>query len=257
MDNQYGLIGKSLAHSFSKSYFEKKFKDEKLEGTTYDNFELDSIEKIGPLVAGLENLKGLNVTIPYKEAVLPYLDELSAEAHQIGAVNCIKIINGKLQGHNTDVYGFSQSIKPFLDTNHQRALILGTGGASKAVHQALKKVGVEVYFVTSSEKQSANTLFYSEINSLVMQAFKLVVNTTPLGMGEWAHLSPPLPYHLFTPEHLAYDLIYNPSETLFLKQANAQGAVTMNGLSMLQLQAEKSWEIWNSPFEFQETRVRT
>ena len=243
---QFGLLGKSLSHSFSKSYFEKKFQDLYLTNCLYSDFEIDSIDKIYSLAHNTENLIGLNVTIPYKESVIPFLDELNAEAKEIGAVNCIKIQNGKLIGYNTDVYGFAQSIKPFLDTNHQRALILGTGGASKAVAYALKKVGVEVYFVTSSlTKKTSNTFFYSEINDRVMNAFKLIVNTSPLGTFPNIDECPQLPYHLFTPLHLAYDLVYNPNLTLFLKKAKQQGSITVNGLSMLQLQAEKSWEIWN------------
>jgi shikimate dehydrogenase len=149
----FGLIGKSLKHSFSRSYFEKKFKAEGLGDHTYENYELDAIEKLTQLVAGMPDLKGLNVTIPYKESVIPLLDALSTEAREIGAVNCIKIEQGKMTGHNTDVYGFAQSIKPFLDVNHQRALILGTGGAARAVSYALKKVGVEVYFASASGKK--------------------------------------------------------------------------------------------------------
>jgi shikimate dehydrogenase len=243
----FGLIGKTLSHSFSKSYFEAKFEKLGLEDHTYDLFEIGTIELFGEILEAHPDLKGLNVTIPYKEQIIPFLDELSAEAKAVGAVNCISIQNNKLVGYNTDVYGFSQSIKPFLDNNHQRALILGTGGASKAIAYALNKVGVEFYFVTSSEKKKTiNTFFYSEMNALMMRAFKLIVNTTPLGTFPGVNECPPLPYEFFTPEHLAYDLVYNPAETLFLKQAKAQGAITVNGLSMLQLQAEKSWEIWSS-----------
>lgn len=242
----YGLIGKSLKHSFSKSYFEKKFKAEGLEGYAYQNYELDTIDQLPALLADAQELKGLNVTIPYKESVIPFLDALSPEAREIGAVNCIKIEQGTLTGHNTDAYGFAQSIKPFLDVNHQRALILGTGGAAKAVSYALKKVGVDVFFASASGKKAGNILHYSEINDRVMGSFGLIINTTPLGMLPHENECPALPYPMFTPEHLAYDLIYNPEETLFLKQAKAYGAVTMNGLSMLKLQAEKSWEIWNS-----------
>jgi len=242
---QFGIFGKSLSHSFSKSYFEKKFKDLNLKDHFYDTFEIDSIEVFKDIISKNKNLKGLNVTIPYKETIIPFLDELNEEAKEIGAVNCIKVIDNKLIGYNTDVYGFSQSIKPFLDTNHQRALILGTGGASKAVAYVLKKVGVEIYFVTSSKvKKTNNTFFYSEINELVMNAFKLIVNTTPVGTFPNITDSPALPYPLFTPEHLAYDLTYNPEQTLFLKQAKEKGSIVVNGLSMLQLQAEKSWEIW-------------
>lgn len=240
----YGLIGKSLAHSFSKRYFETKFTQPDLAANTYVNFELDAIEKIQDLVHANPDLKGFNVTIPYKESILPFIDSIDPEAEAIGAINCVKIINGKLFGYNTDVYGFAQSIKPFLDNNHERALILGTGGAAKAVAFALKKLGLEIYYVTSSTKKTNNTFFYNELNALVMNAFKLVVNTTPLGTFPEVNLCPALPYEHFSPLHLAYDLVYNPAQTLFLKQAAEKGAIIVNGLSMLQLQAEKSWEIW-------------
>lgn len=243
---EFGIIGRSLSHSFSPSYFEKKFEALKLKDHVYSIFEISAAEQVKEIIASRSALKGLNVTIPYKESIIPFLDSLSPEAKEIGAVNCIKISQGKTTGYNTDVYGFSQSIKPFLDTNHQRALILGTGGASKAVAAALRKVGVEIYFVTSApQKKTANTFFYAEINTLVMNAFKLMVNTTPLGTFPDVDACPSLPYQFFSPQHLAYDLVYNPEETLFLKRAKAQGAMTVNGLSMLQLQAEKSWEIWS------------
>ena len=241
----FGLIGKSLSHSFSKSYFEKKFDDLKLKGFTYSNFELETIEQFSKIL-DTENLNGLNVTNPYKQSIIPFINELSSEAKEIGAVNCIKLINKKTIGYNTDYYGFAQSIKPFLDTNHERALILGTGGASKAVAYALRKIGVAVFFVTSSTLKNENTFFYSEINERVIDAFKLIINTTALGLFPNISASPDLPYHLFTNQHLAYDLIYNPIQTEFLKQAKMHGAITINGLSMLQLQAEKSWEIWTN-----------
>lgn len=244
VSHQFGLIGKSLKHSFSKTWFEKKFAALGLEGYSYSNFEIPVISDLKNVLATHPELRGLNVTIPYKEEVIPLLDTLSPEAKNIGAVNCIQITNGTLIGHNTDAYGFAQSIKPFLDNTHERALILGTGGASKAVAYALKNVGLDVHFVSREKKE--NTFTYDEINEHVMQAFLLIVNTTPLGMSPMENSAPPLPWSHFTDLHLAYDLIYNPAETLFLKQARAQGATTMNGLSMLQLQAEKNWEIWNS-----------
>lgn len=243
---RYGLIGKSLSHSFSKSYFEEKFASLSLKDHSFQNFELESVDQIKPLIAQFPDLRGLSVTIPYKEAILPFLDSISEEAASIGAVNCVLIADAKMRGYNTDVYGFSQSIKPFLDHNHERALILGTGGASKAVAFALKKLGVEIYFVSRDHKKTANTFLYSEINEHVMQAFKLVVNTTPLGTSPKVNECPPLPYEFFSSKHLAFDLVYNPSQTLFLKQAAEKGAIVVNGYSMLQLQAEKSWEIWNS-----------
>lgn len=244
--SQYGIIGKSLLHSLSKSYFEAKFKQLGLSDYSYELFEIPSIEVIKTVISEHKTLRGFNVTIPYKEAIISFLDELDGDAAEIRAVNCVKIKEGRLIGYNTDCYGFAQSIKPFLDTNHQRALILGTGGASKAVAYALKKVGVEIYFVTSSaNKKTNNTFFYSELNEHVMNAFKLVVNSTPLGTFPNVEEAPALPYHLFTEQHLAYDLVYNPAETVFLKRAKAKGSIVVNGLSMLQLQAEKSWEIWN------------
>lgn len=241
----FGLIGRSLSHSFSKNYFEKKFAELGSKDHAYLNFELKTIEEF-KAVLRTENLKGINVTNPYKEEIIPFLDELSVEAKEIGAVNCVKIENGKTIGFNTDAYGFGQSIKPFLDTTHERALILGTGGASKAVAYSLKKTGVEVFYATTSSKKNASAFLYNEINERMMQAFKLIINTTPLGLFPNINGAPALPYHLFTDKHLAYDLIYNPEQTLFLKQAKEKGAITINGLSMLKLQAEKSWEIWNS-----------
>lgn len=244
----FGLIGKSLGHSFSKKYFEEKFQKENLAGYTYSNFELPSIDGLRSLLISNPELKGLNVTIPYKESVIPFLDRLEEDAGLIGAVNCILIESGKLTGYNTDAYGFAQSIKPFLDNTHERALVLGTGGASRAVAYALKKIGLEVFFASHSPKKNEQTLSYTEINERVMQGFKLIINTTPLGMVPNEDTCPNLPYHLFEPHHLAYDLIYNPAETLFLRKAKARGAKTINGLSMLQLQAEKNWEIWNREF---------
>ncbi len=240
----FGLIGKSLEHSFSKSYFETKFKSLHLNDHTYTNFPLNDIQDFLPFIKTNLQLNGFNVTIPYKESIILFLNELSEEAKEIGAVNCIKINDGKLIGYNTDVYGFSQSIKPFLDANHERALILGTGGASKAVAFALKKIGVEICFVSSLQKQKPNTFHYSEINSAVMNAFKCIVNTTPLGTFPNIDECPNIPYEFISPEHLIYDLVYNPEQTLFLKKAKEHGAIIVNGLSMLQLQAEKSWEIW-------------
>lgn len=240
----YALIGRSLAHSFSKTYFEKKFNQLGLEDFRYQNIELENIEEIKYILSSIENLRGFNVTIPYKQSIIPFLDELTTEAAEIKAVNCVSILDGKWIGHNTDVYGFAQSIKPFLDANHERALVLGTGGASLAVANALKKIGVDVFFV-SRDLKNQNTLNYTDINEQVMSAFKCIVNTTPVGMFPNEKNCPNLPYHFFTEKHLAYDLIYNPAQTLFLKNAQKQGSIVVNGLSMLQLQAKKSWEIWN------------
>lgn len=268
--SEYGLIGKTLKHSFSKSYFEKKFLQLGLRDHVYTNFELDHIDEIKTVFNSHPNIKGFNVTIPYKESIVPFLDELSNEAKAVGAVNCVLIkrhtstplsmtdshsdvilseVEGqsqiKLIGYNTDVFGFASSVKPFLEPQHNKALILGTGGASKAIAYALKNIGVEVYFASSS-KQNANTFYYEQLNEHMMRAFKLIINTTPLGMYPNVNECPNIPYQFITPEHLCYDVIYNPENTLFLQKAKEQGAVTINGLSMLQLQAEKSWEIWNA-----------
>lgn len=239
----YALIGKSLVHSFSKNYFESKFDELGLTHACYHNVELENINAIKSVLSTIENLRGFNVTIPFKQSIISHLDELTNEAAEIKAVNCVLIEDGKWIGHNTDVYGFAQSIKPFLDANHERALILGTGGASSAVAFALKKIGVDVFFVSRNPK-TENSLNYSDINEQVMAAFKCIVNTTPVGMFPDESKCPDLPYQFFTEKHLAYDLIYNPAQTLFLKRAQNQGSIIVNGWSMLQLQAEKSWEIW-------------
>lgn len=245
----FGLIGKSLSHSFSKSYLEEKFIKEDKEGFQYSNFDLESLDNLLQIITD-NHLSGVNVTKPYKESIIPFLNELDVTAKEIGAVNCIKITWNNntpyLIGYNTDYYGFAQSIKPFLEPIHQRALILGTGGASKAIAYALKNVGVDFYYVTTGEKKSANYFHYTELNEYVLNAFKLIVNCTPLGMYPKTDACPEIPFQFITTEHLLYDLIYNPEETLFLQKGKAQNAVTMNGLNMLKLQADKAWEIWHS-----------
>lgn len=245
----FGLIGKSLSHSFSKSYLESKFIKEDKEGFQYSNFDLENLDNLLQIIID-NKLSGLNVTKPYKESVIPFLNELDVTAKEIGAVNCIKITwknnTPYLVGYNTDYYGFAQSIKPFLEPIHQRALILGTGGASKAIAYALKNVDVDFYYVTSGEKKSANYFHYSELNEYVLNAFKLIINCTPLGMYPTIDACPDIPFEFITSEHLLYDLIYNPEETLFLQKGKANGAVTINGLNMLILQADKAWEIWHS-----------
>ncbi len=245
----FGLIGKSLSHSFSKSYLEEKFIKEDKSGFQYSNFDLENLDYLLQIITD-HHLSGLNVTKPYKELVIPFLNELDSTAKEIGAVNCIKIIwndnTPYLIGYNTDYYGFAQSIKPFLEPIHQRALILGTGGASKAIAYALQNVGVDVYYVTSQDKKAVNYFQYDELNEYVLNAFKLIVNCTPLGMYPHTEEVPNIPFELVTSEHLLYDLIYNPEETLFLQKGKAQGAVIINGLNMLKLQADKAWQIWHT-----------
>lgn len=243
--SEYGLIGKNLSHSFSKAYFQKKFTDLGVDYLEYTNFELEDISELKTVLAKNPLLRGFNVTIPYKESIIPFMDELSPEARGIAAVNCVKISNGKLIGHNTDAYGFASSIKPFLEPQHSRALVLGTGGASKAVVFVLKRLNVEVFYASTSKKRQG-TFAYDTLNERLFNACKFIINTTPVGMFPNSNECPNIPYECITSQHLVYDLIYNPEETLFLKKAKEQGATTINGLSMLQLQAEKSWEIWNS-----------
>lgn len=239
---RFGLIGKTLGHSFSKSYFEDKFQQEGLENT-FENFELAEIAEI-QTVFSISDLKGLSVTIPYKQAIIPYLDELSEEAAEIGAVNCISFQNGKKTGHNTDAFGFHQMIKPFLTNEHERAIILGTGGASKAVAYVLKKIGLNVIWVSRNPQNGQFS--YDEINEHMLRACKVVVNCTPLGTFPDVDACVPFPFEYLTESHLCIDLIYNPEETKFLRESKLHGATTLNGLSMLKEQANKAWEIWNS-----------
>jgi shikimate dehydrogenase len=250
----FGLIGKSLQHSFSKSYFEKKFVDLGIQNEhSYELFELADIIDLPQLIAERSKLIGLNVTIPYKTAVIPLLDVLDDTAKAIGAVNCISIKkeNGNLQliGHNTDAFGFEQSIKPFLATQHDKALILGNGGASKAIKYVLKNKGLFVAHVVRDKAKYTDKelcFTYDEISEYILSQFKMVVNTTPLGTYPNIDEAPQIPYDYLGSDHLCYDLVYNPTETLFLKQAKKQGADVVNGLSMLQWQAEKAWQIWQN-----------
>ncbi|WP_300665633.1 shikimate dehydrogenase [Fluviicola sp.] len=239
---EFGLVGKTLGHSFSKSYFENKFQQEGIE-STFENFELAEITEI-QIIFSISDLKGLSVTIPYKEAIIPYLDGLSEEAAEIGAVNCISFQNGKKTGHNTDVFGFHQMIKPFLTNEHERAIILGTGGASKAVAYVLKKIGLDVIWVSRNPQNGQFS--YDEINEHMLRACKVVVNCTPLGTFPDIDACVPFPFGFLTESHLCIDLIYNPEETKFLRESKLHGAATLNGLSMLKEQANKAWEIWNS-----------
>lgn len=245
----YGLIGYPLSHSFSVGYFAEKFKIEGIENTIYQNFPIENINLLPDIINNNSNLLGLNVTIPYKTQVIPYLDQLSESASAIGAVNTIKIIrNGRttiLRGYNTDEYGFRNSLLPYLNENHKKALILGTGGASKAVEYVLQQLSIS-YMLVSRKPTAANQLAYENLNHAVVHEHKLIINTSPLGMYPNIEQYPALPYHALTSNHILYDLIYNPSETAFMKQGISNGATVINGLKMLHLQAEKAWEIWNS-----------
>ena len=239
---RFGLVGKTLSHSFSKDYFQKKF-DELHIQDTYENFELSSIEEIKRLLSD-ESLSGLNVTIPYKEAVIPFLDVLDPIAKEIGSVNTIAFIDGQKVGYNTDITGFENSLKPFLEHGMDRALILGTGGASKAVAYVLRKIGLDILFV-SRNPSSENQISYEDCNANAVKWHRLIVNTTPVGTSPNITKSPAIAYEGITEKHLMYDLIYNPAKTQFLTEGKERGASIQNGLSMLKIQAEKSWEIWN------------
>lgn len=242
----YGLIGYPLGHSFSRNYFNQRFHDEKTDAE-YLNFEIPTIKDFPTILAQYPDLKGLNVTIPYKEAVIPYLDGLSDDAKAIGAVNVIKVRfnNGKtfLTGYNSDVIGFSDSLEPLLEKQHTKALVLGTGGASKAVVYGLKKLGIEPLQVSRSEHPGM--IQYKDITLDMMEQYYLIVNCTPVGMYPHVNECPDLPYGALTKRHLLYDLIYNPDETLFLKKGAEKGAKTKNGLEMLLLQAFASWRFWH------------
>ncbi|MCG2419553.1 shikimate dehydrogenase [Aequorivita sp. F47161] len=241
---KFGLIGKNIDYSFSRKHFSEKFEKEKLPHT-YENFDIETIEFFPKIIAETEALKGLNVTIPYKQEIIRFLDNLNEEAEKIGAVNTIKISEDKkLTGYNTDHFGFQKALEVFLPLQQKTALILGTGGASKAIAYALGNLGFHYKFV--SRKSGSNTLKYSELNETIIENHLLIVNCTPLGTFPNRAECPGIPYQFLTKNHLLFDLIYNPTETEFLKRGRLQGAQTSNGLKMLVLQAEKAWEIWNS-----------
>lgn len=244
MEHSYGLIGKDISYSFSAAYFARKFESLKLENHHYRNYHLDEIEEIPPILTATPGLKGLNVTIPYKEAVIPYLDEIAPEAAVIGAVNTIAFKNGKTCGYNTDSYGFEMSVTPLIGPEVQKALVLGTGGASKAIVYTLQKMGLKVTLVSRSPGK--NRLTYRDLNTAVMAAHQLIVNCTPLGTYPEITHKPEIPYHLLSEDHVLYDLVYNPKETAFLKEGLLKGCTVSNGYEMLVHQAEKAWEIWNS-----------
>ncbi|WP_374548796.1 shikimate dehydrogenase [Flavobacterium sp.] len=240
----FGLIGKNIEYSFSKKYFTEKFELGQLSDYKYINFDIQTIDDFPKIIAENPDLKGLNVTIPYKESVIHYLQKLSKTAFEIGAVNTIRFTKkGKLKGYNTDWHGFKKSIEPLLDSHHKKALILGTGGAAKAVAYALGKLGILYTFVSREEKEGM--IDYNRINATTFDNYHIIVNCTPLGTSPNTKEFPPIPYEYFTPKHIAFDLIYNPEETQFLKKAKKKGAVTKNGYEMLVFQAEKAWKIWN------------
>lgn len=243
----YGLIGKDIAYSFSRTYFNEKFHKLKMNDCRYVNFDLPSIEDFETLVApDLDQIGGLNVTIPYKEKIMSFLDEIDPEAQKIGAVNTIKIYpDGRLKGYNTDVFGFETSLMQELGPEHKTALVLGTGGASKAVAFVLEKLGITYRFV-SRRKSGKNVLTYDDLDKSVIDSHRVIVNSTPLGTFPDIERKPDLPYEHLGSNHLLFDLIYNPAKTAFLLEGEKRGAKILNGSKMLEKQADRAWALWNS-----------
>ena len=244
--DKYGIIGYPLGHSFSPGFFNEKFINEGI-NAVYERYELSQIDLLPEIIASNPELCGLNVTIPYKQQIMQYLDELSEEAREIGAVNVVKVThNGKnvhLKGFNSDVIGFSRSIEPLLEKHHKKALILGTGGAAQAIDYGLKQLGLETIKVSRYERP--DTIQYDKITPDVIKEYKVIINCTPIGMYPNTEECPNLPYEAMDSQHLLYDLIYNPDTTLFMKKGMERGAVVKNGLEMLLLQAYASWEFWH------------
>lgn len=240
---RFGLIGKNIDYSFSRVYFTEKFKQLKLSNYSYGNFDFQDIQELAGVLENQNNIKGFNVTIPYKEAVIPFLSKLDHTAQEIGAVNTIKITPEGLIGYNTDYFGFQMAIEPLLQKHHTRALILGTGGASKAIAYVFKSLGIEYTFVSRNPKK--NQLNYTDLDQKTMADFTVIVNCTPLGTFPEVDQKPDIPYEFISKEHILFDLIYNPEKTAFLAAGEKQGAQIKNGEKMLEQQAEKAWEIWN------------
>lgn len=242
---RFGLIGRNIAYSFSRTYFAKKFEKESITDCRYDNFDLDDISEFPKVIKETKGLVGLNVTIPYKESVIPYLDKLNKKARAIGAVNTIKVTKkGKLIGYNTDYYGFKKSIEPLLQDHHKKALILGTGGASKGIAFALDTLNLSTSFV-SRQPSHENEFSYKDLRQEIMADHTVIINCTPLGTHPNINECPSIPYEFITERHLLFDLIYNPEETEFLRLGKNHGATICNGSKMLKFQAEKAWKIWN------------
>jgi shikimate dehydrogenase len=239
---KYGIIGYPLGHSFSRGFFTEKFARESIDAQ-YLNFEIPDVAMLSDVLRDNPELRGLNVTLPHKQAVIPLLDEMSEEAMEIGAVNVIRVRNGKLKGFNSDIIGFTNSIKPLLQPHHRKALVLGTGGASKAIRVGLNRLGIEWTYVSRSPRDGMVT--YEDITAETLQEYTVIVNCSPVGMFPKVDAAPAIPYELLSPQHLLFDCVYNPEETLFMKKGRKQGATVKNGLEMLHLQAIASWNFWN------------
>ncbi len=240
---RFGLIGYPLSHSFSRKYFTEKFEKEGLTDHVYDLFPIPSIDELPKVLAGNKDLAGLNVTIPYKQQVIRFLNNSNIPVG-VEACNCIKIENGKLSGNNTDIIGFEKSFKTLLKPHHKKALVLGNGGATAAVIHVLKKLGID-FKIVSRKIHEGSTLTYSELTEKIIRENSVIINATPLGTFPDINVSAPIPYDAITADHYLFDLIYNPEKTLFLKKGEEKGATVKNGYDMLQIQAEESWKIWN------------
>ena len=241
----FGLIGKDISYSFSENYFANKFKDQNITDANYQNFDIQTIEDFDKKVLKTKALAGLNVTIPYKESIIPFLDKLDKKAKKIGAINTIKFTKkGNLKGYNTDIYGFKKAIKPHLKKQHKKALILGTGGASKAIAFVLKELNIDFHFVSRQASKKASYT-YDTLSEQIISDHQIIINCSPVGTFPDITDAPKIPYNGIQDTHILFDLIYNPSETVFLKEGKQKGAKTLNGYDMLVFQAEKSWKIWN------------
>lgn len=244
---KFGLIGFPLGHSFSKKYFSEKFEKEKIKDAQFELYELESLSSFPSLLKENPELKGLSVTIPYKEKIIPFLDELDSACREIGAVNCIQVRNGNLKGYNTDYLGFKDSLEKWLKGEKPAALVLGTGGASKAVVRALKDLEIDYTMVSRSEKHHQDCIVYKELNTdpSILEKHSLIINTTPLGTYPKTSEMPEINLDFVTHKHKVYDLVYNPEKTFLMRSLEARGAIVKNGLEMLVLQAEAAWKIWN------------
>ena len=240
---RFGLVGRNISYSFSRGYFYEKFEKLGLSNHTYENFDLKEISEFKKVIEQ-PAIEGLNVTIPYKQEIIPFLDDLDVDAETIGAVNTVKFTKNGLKGYNTDAYGFKKSLQPLLKRHHRKALVLGTGGASKAIVFVLQQLGMEYQYV--SRNPLKNQMGYSELNKSHLEKFQLIINCSPVGTYPKVEEKPKIPYNYLNENHLLFDLIYNPLETAFLSEGQKRGAIIQNGLPMLEFQAEKSWEIWNS-----------
>ena len=243
--NVYGLIGNPLVHSFSKKYFTEKFEKKNLDDCRFELYPLEAISEFPDLVEHVKDLQGLAVTIPYKESVIAFLDEVQEDAKKIGAVNCIKITANKLTGYNTDHIGFERSLKPLLQLHHRKALVLGSGGSSKAVQYVLDKLNISFLVVTRNNIPANGFINYDTIDERIMYEYPLIINCTPVGMFPNDAEQPPLPYHFLNKKNLLFDLVYRPAETRFLLSGKESGATVKNGFEMLLIQAEENWRIWN------------